>query len=159
MNHFDERWTRLIAASWVVHIILALAFWGGLVWICVSLYRTYGFRSLRWIGAYCGISALASIATFVGRMVRLPAALMPFSPLMAARVIAPTVLHHAAHSLVALMILSEIAILLQQKHPGTESKLVTLLAGVNQRLEMCGLILVSVAAISFGLSIVWLGGR
>lgn len=158
MNRFDERWGHLFSASWVVSVTLTLVFWIGLVWVCVSLYRTYGFRSLRWLGAYCGIAALGSIATFISRMVRPPHSLMPFSPLMAARVIAPTILNHAAHFLVAIMILSEIAVLLQQKHPEMESKLIAVLVGINQRLETYGLALVSIATISFGLSIVWLAG-
>ena len=136
-------------------MLLGLVFWIGLIWVCVTLYRTYGFRSLRWLGAYCGISALASIANFVSRMAR-PPSLMPFSAVMAARVLAPTILNYAAHFLVAIMILSEFAVLLQQKHPEMESKLIAVLDGINERVETYGIILVSIAAISFALSIAWL---
>jgi len=80
------------------------------------------------------------------------------SPLMAARTIAPTILSHAAHFLVAVMILSELAVLLQHKTPETKSKLIAVLAGINQRVETYGLVLVSIATISFGLSVAWLAG-
>ena len=158
MNPLDPRWKYLFETSWVVSITLTLVFWIGLVWVCVSLYRTHGFRSLRWLGAYCGISALGSVATFVSRMVRPPAQLMPFSLLMAVRVLAPTILNHAAHFLVAIMILSEIAVLVENENPETKSKLIGAVVGINERVETCGLVLVVIATISFALSILWLGG-
>jgi len=153
MTDVERHWFQVITTIGLAGSTVSLVFWIALICICVSFYRTFGFRSLRWLGAYCGIATLAVIAGMIARMLNHP---FRFSPIYTAVTMAQIIIPPVAHILIAAMILSEIAVLLNQTRVEINLRLIDFLLRINRRIEPCGLILVSLAAISLGLSIAWI---